>query len=508
MPEPAAEFGPTVPAPRPAPSPHDQTTPARVAHPPTDHGEPPVPGYEILGELGRGGMGVVYRARQTGLNRVVALKMVLGGDHAGPGEVARFLAEAEVVAAVRHPHVVQVFEFGEAGGRPFFAMEYLDGGTLAGAIRAAGRLAPRAAAAVVEKLARGVQAAHDLGIVHRDLKPGNVLLDAAGEPKVVDFGLAKRGGRGDLTRTGAVMGTPAYMAPEQAAGRAKFAGPAADVYALGVILYECLTGRVPFRDDDDVRLLARVAEDEPPPVRDLAPDVPGDLEAVCLRCLRKDPHARYDTAGALAADLRRFLDGEPVLAPSSGLLSRVAGLLGRSLKDTEFAAYSTAMFWFAAVVLTFDVVIQAAVLGLVEAWVISVCQLAKVAGFVAVLGRFRGGRFLPATAAERQLWSVGGGYIACCAAAAVSLRLAALGFEPLAEASLYPAYAMLTALMFFAFGSILWGGCYALGVAFLAAGFVMAAAPRFAPLVCGTTWAAALVVVGLRLRRLAVTCAA
>jgi hypothetical protein len=293
------------------------------------------------------------------------------------------------------------------------------------------------------------------------------------------------------------------MAPEQAAGRAKFAGPAADVYALGVILYECLTGRVPFRDEDAVRLLERVAGDEPPPVRELAPDVPGDLEAVCLRCLRKDPHARYATAGALAADLRRYLDGEPVLAQSSGLLSRVAGLLGRSLKDTEFAAYSAAMFWFAGVVLGFDLVIQAAILGLVDPWLISPCQFAKVAGFVAVLGWFRGGRFRPVTATERQLWSVGGGYIACCLGAAVSLRLAVLGFEPLAEVGVYPPVAMLTALMFFALGSILWGGCYALGVAFLAAGFVMAAAPRFAPLVCGVTWAAALVVVGFRLRRLA-----
>ncbi len=271
-----------------------------------------VPGYEVLGELGRGGMGVVYKARQVALNRTVALKMVLTGEHADPTELARFLAEAEVVAAVRHPHVVQVFEFGEAGGRPFFAMEHLDGGTLDKTIRAAGKLSPRAAAGLISKLARGVQAVHDLGIVHRDLKPRNVLLDESGEPKVVDFGLAKRGGRDDLTRTGVVMGTPAYMAPEQAAGKAKFAGPAADIYALGVMLYECLSGRPPFQAEDTVSLLLKVAEETPPPLRDMAPEVSRDLEIVCLKCLEKEPHARYATARDLADDLDRVLAGEPV----------------------------------------------------------------------------------------------------------------------------------------------------------------------------------------------------
>jgi predicted Ser/Thr protein kinase len=289
-----------------------------------------VPGFVLEGELGRGGMGVVYRARQVPLNRPVALKMVLSGAHADPKDRARFLTEAEAVAAVRHPHVVQVFEFGEHDGRPYFAMEYLDGGSLAGLLRSRGKLSPAEAATLVEQCARGVQAAHDLGIVHRDLKPGNVLLDAAGEPKVTDFGLAKRGGKSDLTCTGAVMGTPAYMAPEQAKGEGKFVGPGADVYALGVILYECLAGRTPFRADETVALLMQVATDEAPPVRRFAPEVPRDLDLICQKCLAKGPHERYATAGMLADELGRFLRGEPVTARPVGPAERVVKWVRRN----------------------------------------------------------------------------------------------------------------------------------------------------------------------------------
>lgn len=278
-----------------------------------------VPGFEILDELGRGGMGVVYKSRQIKLNRDVALKMVLAGS--GRVEAARFLAEAEAVAAVRHPNVVQVYDFGGSDECPYLAMEYLDGGTLAGAIKASGRLGPKEAAVLVEKVARGVQAVHDHGIVHRDIKPSNVLFDEVGEPKVTDFGLAKRDAGCDLTATNAVMGTPAYMAPEQAAGRTKFVGPAADVYALGVVLYECLTGRVPFAADDPWSVVRQVIEDAPEPVRKRAPDVPRDLELICLKCLEKDPRARYPTAAALADDLRRFTAGEPVSVRPPSLVS-------------------------------------------------------------------------------------------------------------------------------------------------------------------------------------------
>jgi WD40 repeat protein/tRNA A-37 threonylcarbamoyl transferase component Bud32/anti-sigma factor RsiW len=290
--------------------------------------EPDVAPYEVIEEIAAGGMGVVYKARQPGLNRTVAVKMVLGEHRPGRLEVRRFLAEAEAVAAIDHPHVIRVFEFGEAGGRPYLVMEYLPGGTLAGRLRGAGRLAPRDAAALLAKVARGVQAAHDAGIVHRDLKPGNVLFDDRGEPKVVDFGLAKRAGS-DLTRTGTVIGTPAYVAPEIADGRAKLAGPAADVWAVGVILYQCLTGQLPFDGPDAWAILTAVTRHDPRPPRRLVRAVPRDLEVICLKCLAKDARDRYESAAALAADLERFRDGKPVLARPVGPVRSAARWAGR-----------------------------------------------------------------------------------------------------------------------------------------------------------------------------------
>ena len=274
----------------------------------------PPPGYRVEKELGRGGMGVVYLAFQVGLNRPVALKMALdsGGD---PGGLVRFLAEAEAVAAVRHPNVVAVYQFGNHAGRPFMAMEFCPRGSLADLQKeAGGRLAVRDAVALVAKSAAAVGAAHALNIIHRDLKPANVLIGESGEPKVTDFGLAKRGVGHDLTQTGAVMGTPAYMAPEQAGGRAKYVGPEADVWALGATLYHLLTGRRPFAGRDTFDLLRAVVESEPEPLRKLAPDVPRDLALVCEKCLRKDARDRYPTAAELAADLNRVLAGEPVSA--------------------------------------------------------------------------------------------------------------------------------------------------------------------------------------------------
>jgi len=299
---------------------------------------PTVPGYDLLATLGEGGMGVVWKARQVKLNRLVALKMVLGEQRAGSKDLIRFLAEAEAVAAVRHPHVVQVYDYGEANGRPFLAMEYLPGGSLSDRLERTSRLDPKAAAELVGTLAGAVQAAHDLRIVHRDLKPGNVLYDERGQPKVTDFGLAKRAGGGNLTATQAVMGTPAYMAPEQARGDTKFVGPQADVYALGVILYECLTQTKPFQAPDQLALLLKVVEDEPERPGKRVPGLPRDAELICLKCLAKDPAERYPTAGALAADLGRFAAGEPVGVRAAGVVERVAKWARR--KPTLAAAYA------------------------------------------------------------------------------------------------------------------------------------------------------------------------
>jgi serine/threonine protein kinase/WD40 repeat protein len=270
-----------------------------------------VPGYEVLGELGRGGMGVVYKARQVGLDRLVALKVVLAGAGAGPEDLARFRREAEAVARLRHPNVVEIYQVGETGGLPYFAMELCGGGSLAQQL-AGGPLAPRRAAELVETLARAVQAAHEAGVVHRDLKPANVLLAQDGTPKVTDFGLAKKlDGTSELTATGAIVGTPSYMAPEQASGDGKRVGPAADVYALGAVLYACLAGRPPFQAGTQVDTLLQVLTDRPVPPGQLRPGVPADLEAICLRCLEKNPGKRFAGAAELADALRRFLDGLP-----------------------------------------------------------------------------------------------------------------------------------------------------------------------------------------------------
>jgi WD40 repeat protein len=263
-------------------------------------------------------MGVVYKARQIGLNRTVALKMVIGGGHAGPDELVRFLAEAEAVARVQHPNIVQIHETGRADGLPFFCLEFCPGGSLAQRLDGTPR-PDRGAAGLVRSLAAAVEAAHAAGIVHRDIKPANVLLAADGTPKITDFGLAKRveGGSG-LTRSGAVMGTPSYMAPEQAGGHSKEVGPAADIYSLGAVLYELLTGRPPFAAATPVETVLQVVRVEPVAPRRLVPGLAADLNTICLKCLEKDPRKRYPSAAALAEDLRRWLDREPIVARPIG----------------------------------------------------------------------------------------------------------------------------------------------------------------------------------------------
>jgi predicted Ser/Thr protein kinase len=277
-----------------------------------------VPGYEVLGELGRGGMGVVYKARQVALNRVVALKMILGGAHAGPEDLARFRTEAEAVAQLKHANIVQVYDIGECDGKPFFSLEFVEGGSLDRKLNRKAQK-PKEAAALVETLARAMHSAHQKGVIHRDLKPANVLLTPDGMPKITDFGLAKRleDDRGQ-THSGSVMGTPSYMAPEQAAGRVQDMGPATDVYSLGAILYDALTGRPPFKGATVVDTLAQVRNDEPLPPSRLQPRVPRDLETICLKCLQKSPRKRYGSAAELAEDLRRFQAGEPILARPMG----------------------------------------------------------------------------------------------------------------------------------------------------------------------------------------------
>jgi Tol biopolymer transport system component len=292
-----------------------------VPRPPGEGPLPEVPGYELLGVLGRGGMGVVYKARQTGVNRVVALKMILAGGHAGEQELQRFQDEAKAVAALQHPNIVQLYDFGRHDGLPFFTLEFVPAGSLADKLQGT-PLPCGEAAPLVQTLARAMAAAHQKGVIHRDLKPANVLLTADGTPKITDFGLSRRLDEAGRTASGAVVGTPSYMAPEQARGQVRDVGPAADVYALGAILYECLTGRPPFRAATGLDTLAQVVADDPVPPRQLQPGTPRDLETICLKCLHKDRHQRYPTAEALAEDLRRFRAGEPIRAKAVGPVER------------------------------------------------------------------------------------------------------------------------------------------------------------------------------------------
>ncbi len=366
--------------------PSTQSDPQAAAAEPADDGPPfpELPGYDILGVLNRGGMGVVYKARQVALNRLVAIKMILSGPHAAPEQRARFRAEAEAVARLHHPNVVQIYEVGEHAGQPYFSMEFVDGGSLEQHLTRA-VLPARHAARLVEPLARAIHAAHQLGIVHRDLKPANILLEEdrgqrtedrrqrtkdskdggagvsalssvlcplSSTPKITDFGLAKRIDQpAGTTRAGAVLGTPSYMAPEQAEGNPQAVGPAVDIYALGAILYEALTGRPPFQGETTFDTLEQVRHREPLPPSRLQPRVPRDLETICLKCLDKDPRRRYASAAALADDLGRFLAGEPVLARPSSVWSHgvkwakrkpaLAALLGVSM----LAAVSLLASW-------------------------------------------------------------------------------------------------------------------------------------------------------------------
>lgn len=319
---------------------------------------PQIDGYRVEGVLGRGGVGVVYAATHIGLKRRVAIKMLLAGDFASAPDKARLRREAEAIAALRHENIVQIFDFGEHEQRPYFTMEFVEGGDLTKALDRA-PLPARRAATLVATLARAVATAHQSGIVHRDIKPGNVLLTREGTPKITDFGLARRLDSDPLmTVTGARVGTPSYMAPEQAAGAKEALCPPVDIYALGAMLYELLVGRPPFRAESTAETQRQVITLEPVPPTRLNPRVPRDLETICLKCLRKTPAQRYASALALAEDLDRFMRGDPITARRVSQLERAARWARRRPAGAALIVTGAALLVLAVVAISREITLE------------------------------------------------------------------------------------------------------------------------------------------------------
>jgi serine/threonine-protein kinase len=471
--------------------------------------QPRPAGYEILGLLGSGGMGVVYRARDVRLKRLVALKMILTGPHARPEELDRFRREAEAVARLQHPNVVQVYEVGEQDGRPYLALEYVGGGSLAE--RLDGRpQPPDEAARLVRAVALAVHAAHQRGIVHRDLKPANVLLTEDGTPKVTDFGLAKLltcdpgASAAGQTQTGAVLGTPSYMAPEQALGDVHAIGPHTDVHALGALLYELLTGRPPFGGSTLLETLEQVRSVEPLPPSRLRPDVPRDLETICRKCLEKEPARRYPSAQALADDLGRYLAGDLIHARSFNLADRLARTLNREDEIRRFGgAIRTASLFAAPCVLLFHLLPFLLLRGT------SIFPVVMVAATVCVLGLGltlfywlnRSGGLIPHTLPTyRQFWSQRLGHFAGMVLIPLVCRELLGPDGPWALAT-YPLWAILTGALLFSMGSVLWGRLYLAGLALLAVAVVMPLRLEWAPLEFGLTVSAIVACISFHLHR-------
>jgi serine/threonine protein kinase len=477
---------------------------ARAPHPPASSFPPSIRDfgdYRIIREIARGGMGIVFEARQVSLNRSVALKMILAGQLADETDVQRFRYEAEAAANLDHPGIVPIYEVGRHQDQHYFSMRFVDGGSLA---REVPRFQnePKAAARLLITVARAVHHAHERGILHRDLKPSNVLLDREGRPHITDFGLAKRvGGDGGMTRSGVIVGTPSYMAPEQVTGNQSLT-PAVDVYGLGAILYELLTGRPPFRAESSMDTLLEVMERLPAPPRLLNPGVERDLETICLKCLEKDPQRRYADAEALAMDLERYVSGETISAKSINWLDRVDSALRRSQYDVQFRAYGPILWGFAAVVLLTEILLSVVILTDQPVWLIPLLQVSRIAGFGLIYWWLRPTGVLPARGVERLLWSTWLGYIGCGFTLAMAYRLAA-GWSARIEVNLYPLMAAVTGMAFVVLGSSYWGRCYAFGIAFYALALLMHLDLRWSPIAFGLAWAIVFVMIGNRLRNMA-----
>jgi predicted Ser/Thr protein kinase len=447
-------------------------------------------GYELVREIARGGMGVVYQARQKGLNRIVALKMILGGQIASDEDVRRFRLEAEAAANLDHPGIVPIYEVGVHDGQHFFSMGYIEGESLA-ALVARGVPDAFRTAELMRKVAEAVAFAHAKGVIHRDLKPANVLLDAAGEPKVTDFGLARRlDSTSELTSTGQILGTPSYMAPEQVGARSAEIGPHTDVYGLGATLYCLLTGRPPFQAASPMDTLVQVLEQAPVAPRLISPAVSPDLETICLKCLKKEPAQRYPSAGEVAAELARFLEGVPILAQTDSALSLAWRLLRQETRHGEVLRRWGWVWMVQAVLLLvlFLLTNLISVVGIRQHWPHVVLWTPGVWALAWAVWhfRFRGDR-LPLTLMERQVAQVWFAFF--LAAMTTGVLNQVMQLEPLA---LLPMIAIECGLAFAATAAIMGGSFYVPALACLGCSLLMALWPRFAPGLFGLVFSVSL----------------
>jgi eukaryotic-like serine/threonine-protein kinase len=449
--------------------------------------------YELRQELGRGGMGVVYRASQSSLGREVAVKMILRGQLASQADRQRFEAEAQAAAKLDHPGIVPVYEVGEIDGRPYFSMKHVRGTTLAQRL-ADGPLPPREAARVLAAVARAIHFAHLRGVLHRDLKPSNILLDEQGEPHVTDFGLAKQlSDAAAVTKTGAVLGTPAYMAPEQAAGIRGQVGPQSDVYSLGVILYHMLTGRPPFQAASPAEMVMLVLEQDPVPPRMLNPKADRDLEMICLRCLQKPIDLRYASAAALADDLEAYLNDESIAARSG----RFGQVLASWMRETHHAAvlenWGLLWMWHSLALLvacfatnTLDL------LGDDNRWHYFLLWTAGLGAWAAVFWALRR-RMGPVTFVERQIAHLWAGSMIC-----IALLFPLEAWLKLPVLTLSPVLGLVTGMVFLAKAGILSGEFYIWAVLLFLTAIPMALFPDYAHFIFGIVSACCFFFPGLK----------
>jgi hypothetical protein len=452
--------------------------------------------YTLLEELGRGGMGIVYRAIQESLGRTVAVKMLLRRDLASSADLARFRSEAEAAARLDHPGIVSILEVGEHDGLPFYSMRFIEGTTLAR--RLADRsITPREGAALLAKVADAIQAAHGRGVLHRDLKPSNILIDTAGEPHVSDFGLAKRlEADQSVTHTGAILGTPCYMSPEQAAGSRGEIGPSSDVWSLGAILYQMLTGRPPFQASSPMDTLLAVLESDPPVPRSIDRQVDRDLEMIALKSLQKPQELRYASAGALAADLRAFLAGEPVAARSGGLADVAARLFRETHHAVVLENWGLLWMWHSVVVLALSVITDVlAWQHVASRWPYLVLWGGGLALWAPIFWALRH-RAGPVTAVERQIAHVWGGTVL---ASVLLFWVEALLGQPVLTLS--PVLALLAGLVFFAKAGILSGAFYIQAAVLFATSLVMCVVPTYQHIIFGLVSAACFFVPGYKYYR-------